>query len=262
MYAKMQIFIIGCGKIGSAFAKVLAPHFNVLLYNRSFEKAQALAKETQSEAVSLQTGLSEANFAILAFKPKDLKEFSSNLPSLEDPSTIFLSTLAGTSLSTLETLLPSYTHIRVMPNLPLSVGAGALGLTTTMELTTQQRENIEKLFAPCGKSFWLSEAKLEAFTPLAGSGPAFIATIIESMAEAGIAMGLSAEESLEITLQTMKGVVNVVQEVGKHPAELRWDTCSPGGVSIAGVRRMEAKGLRSAVIESFLATYEALLKDK
>jgi pyrroline-5-carboxylate reductase len=142
-----------------------------------------------------------------------------------------------------------------MPNIAISQGQGVMGLTAQESLGASEREGLNKLFEPLGKIYWLPEEKFEALGVLAGSGPAFVFVMIEAMVEAGIALGFSAQQAQEMSCQTIQGALALLEKTGQHPGALKWQVTSPKGTTIAGIRALENKGLRSAILETFLATY-------
>jgi pyrroline-5-carboxylate reductase len=97
---------------------------------------------------------------------------------------------------------------------------------------------------------------MDAVTGLSGSGPAFVALTIEALSDGGVAAGLPRAIATQLALQTVLGTVQMIQETGLHPGELKDRVTSPGGTTIAGVRQLELGGLRSALIEAVLAAYE------
>lgn len=103
---------------------------------------------------------------------------------------------------------------------------------------------------------WFAERNFDAVTALAGSGPAFVFAIVEAMVDAGINLGLSADVSYDLIKQMVGGAMTMLYEACESPAELRLKVCSPAGTTIAGLRALEKHGLRSALIETFLATYQ------
>ena len=96
----------------------------------------------------------------------------------------------------------------------------------------------------------MSEGLLDAVTGLSGSGPAYVYTVIEALADGGVLMGLSRPIALQLAAQTVAGAAQMVLQTGKHPAVLRDEVTSPGGTTIAGLEQLEAQGLRNALIQA------------
>ncbi|MES2344969.1 MAG: pyrroline-5-carboxylate reductase [Chlamydiota bacterium] len=253
----MKIGIIGCGVMGSAFARQFIKKHQVVLFDRTQEKAAALAKEIKAESVSTMQELVKGTGAVmLAVKPKDFANVVNACSSLLSKETLLLSILSGTSTETLKKSFPNASILRLMPNLALTCGLGVIGIVEEENLTKEVKKTAEELFSNLGLLVWLPENKMEGLTALAGSGPAFIFVVIEAMIESGIAMGLSAKEAGELSLKTIEGAAALLRASGKHPGDLRWQIASPGGTTIAGLNEMEACGVRSGMIKTFLATYK------
>lgn len=251
----MKIAVIGCGVMGSAFAKQFAKKHEVSLFDCFLDKASLLAEEIGGQAYSsIEEVIQAAEVILLAIKPKDLSSFTFYADKISKGQFLF-SILSGISVETLKKIFPSAKILRLMPNLALTCRQAVIGAVDDPQLTDEAKKIAEELLGELGLLFWLPESKIDGLTALAGSGPAFVYVFIESMIEAGIAMGLSAAESQELALQTIEGSVALLKASGKHPGELRWQISSPGGTTIAGLNEMEAAGVRSGVIRTLLATY-------
>lgn len=256
----MKIAIIGCGVIGSAFAKHFAREHSLLLCDRNHKKAVALAKETGGEAHDrFHEAITDSDVILLAIKPKDLPELAKHTNFSNKQ--LVISVLAGTTLATLKKYYPEATILRIMPNIALACGQAVIGIAED-HLSSEIKTKGEYLLKGLGLLAWVRENKIEALSALTGSGPAFVFVMIESMIEAGIAMGLTARESKEYVLQTIEGSIGLLKESEKHPAELRWEVASPGGTTIAGLREMETQGVRAGIMNAFLACYQRNLQMK
>ena len=143
----------------------------------------------------------------------------------------------------------------MMPNLALTCGSGVIGLTEDPALHESVKKSVGALLQGLGLVVWLPEAKIEALTPLAASGPAFVLVMIEAMIEAGIFMGFTAGEAQELVLKTIEGTVDLLRASGKHPAALKWDIASPAGTTIAGIKEMEERGVRAGIAAALMAAY-------
>lgn len=254
----MKFTIIGCGNMGSALAQRLSYEHSVSLYDHHPEKAKTLEKDGFGKAYTqLNDAVQQADAVILAIKPQSLKEAAPSIRSSLSSGNLVISLLSGTSIETLKCLFPHNRIVRMMPNLPLIYGQGAIGLTAESSFDEQDRLN--SAFTSLGSVFWVSEKKLEAFTALAGSGPAFIFVIAEAIVDSGIAMGLTAKESQDMTYQMLLGSAYTLKESNETPSALKWRVTSPQGTTIAGIRQLEEGGLRGKVMETFLATYKRTL---
>ncbi len=252
----MKVAIIGCGHMGSAIAERLSPYNQLFLYDHHSEKVKLLEDKGFGKGSTLNDALHQCEVLFLAIKPQNLKEASLFIRKGLRKDLAIVSILAGTSVQTLSDLFPGQRVFRMMPNLALIYGKGLIGLTTDERIDAQEKKSLADLCMPFGKVMWMPEEKMDAFTALASSGPAFVFTIVEAMIEAGIGMGLTAKDSQMIVQNMIHGSITVLDQTGKHPGELKWQVASPGGTTIAGLQRLEEKSVRSGIIQTFLAAYE------
>lgn len=253
----MQIAIIGCGVIGSAFAHHFAKKSSVIVCDKTLSKSSKLAQEIGGTATDKPAeAIQNAELVILAIKPKDLKDFARENSSLFKPSQILVSALAGTPVATLRDYFNKPQIIRCLPNLPMLSGEGVIGFVETDVL----KETINTLFHGLGLLIWLSEEKLEGLSALAGSGPAFIYVIIEAMIESGVLLGFTQKESKELVLKTMEGSIKLLKETAASPAELKLKVASPGGTTIAGLKVLEEEGVRGKLMRTYQATLQRALE--
>jgi len=179
-------------------------------------------------------------------------------PAIKDQ--LVISIAAGVTIATIEANLPGKTRVvRVMPNIACQVGEMAGGFCKGSSATDEDMAAVQQLLDTVGKSYTVTESLMDAVTGLSGSGVAYIFTVIESIADGGVKMGLSREVAAGLAAQTVLGAAKMVQELGKHPAELRDTVTSPGGTTIEGLHALEQAGVRKAFINAVEA---ATLKSK
>lgn len=215
------------------------------------------AVEALQESLTCQTftgtpvesvGVSEV--ILLAVKPGDMKSLCEGLSTL-DGSRLYISIAAGISIAQLEGWLGARQRvIRCMPNTPALVGTGAAAFARGTKATSEDGAVANKILGSVGTADEVSEKLLDAVTGLSGSGPAYVYTMIEALADGGVLMGLPRAASLRLAAQTVAGAAKMVLETGKHPASLRDEVTSPGGTTIAGLEQLEAHGLRNALIQA------------
>lgn len=253
----MKITIIGCGNMGAAFAKRLSCKHTLYLYDRHNEKTKALEQEGHgSISHSLEEALRQSMICILAVKPQGLQEAAKLMSPHIAPNHIVVSLLAGMTTAAIGKHIPQARVIRMMPNLAITYGEGLIGLAANASFNDAEMQKLTELCRLLGKVYWLDEAKMHAFTSLASSGPAFVYALFESMVDAGIAMGFNAQDSQELVHQMIKGSLHLLEKSGKHPGELKWQIASPGGTTIAGLKKLEELAVRGSVINTFLAAYD------
>jgi pyrroline-5-carboxylate reductase len=256
----MKIGVIGCGVIGSIFAERLSCTHDLILFDRNRDKCDKIAACSSARvAANLADLVKEADLLILAIRPNGLPELAALLISLLRANQWIVSVLAGFLTDTLRSHFPNRLVVHLMPNLPSKIGKGVLAVESHSTLDEPKREEIERLFSPLGRVYWLAAEKMNGVGVVAGSAPAFIAMVMESIVDGAIALGFSAEQALSIVLEMAEGTVELLQKSGAHPAQLRWEVAAPGGTTVAGMRAFEAAGGRAALIEAIHATYEKVI---
>jgi len=164
---------------------------------------------------------------------------------------ILLSLAASVPISMIEKLAGRRMPIsRAMPNIPVVVEEGATAVAANSACTAEQRKIIEDIFRSVAVMVFVEEEMMHAVTALSGSGPAYIYMVIEAMIAGGLKMGLSREISTRLAEQTVLGAAKLVRETGLHPAVLRDQVITPGGVTISAIHELERHGLRSMLISA------------
>ena len=210
------------------------------------------------KVVSSDDALSEevwsAPLKLLAVKPQQLYQIRESITCFKGnaqfPKPILISVLAGITLKSLKNTFPGHTCVRAVPNTPSLVGEGLTGLTWDDEITMNQKNSVRKIFEPISEIFELPEIQLDSFLALTSSGPAFIALVIEAMADGAVAAGLPRNLSIQLAHKTLSGTASLLRKEDLHPAELKDMVASPGGTTISALRHLEFAGLRSALIEA------------
>lgn len=204
--------------------------------------------------------LLETSVVLLAIKPQifdqiaqQIAEAISILNHESSPLPLVISIMAGVSLSKIESACPTLAVIRAMPNTPATVGAGMTAIALGKNTEECHKQTAQKLFAAVGEVVEVPETLMDAVTGLSGSGPAFVAMMVEALSDGGVAAGLPRSIALGLALQTVGGTVQLLKEKGIHPGELKDQVTSPGGTTIAGVAALESAGFRSALIEAVVA---------
>jgi len=194
---------------------------------------------------------------VLGVKPQSAPELFQLVKSHLRPDQVLVSIMAGVSTATIESQLEApIPVVRVMPQTLAQLGAAASGVCGGRHATPAQVELVRALFDRVGSTALVAEYQMDAVTGLSGSGPAYIYTVIEALADGGVRVGLSREVALKLAAQTALGAARMVLESGQHPAVLRDQVTSPGGTTIAGLHKLEEKGLRDALISAVQAATE------
>lgn len=166
---------------------------------------------------------------------------------------VLVSILAGVALKQLEGAFPRLPIIRAMPNTPATVGEGMTAICAGAYTKAKHQEVAKKLFQAVGEVVEISESLMDAVTGLSGSGPAYVALMVEALADGGVAAGLPRKIANQLALQTVLGTAQLLNESKIHPAELKDRVTSPGGTTIAGITQLEKAAFRSALIEAVMA---------
>lgn len=270
--------VIGCGNMGRAIiagvrnSPVLRERFSLLAYARSETSASEI-REMNIPLTSSALELAHASDIILtAVKPYQMQGLLEQIrPALSSarnrehpdwPHRLLLSIAAGVTLENLRAMLAqACPAVRTMPNTLVAVGEGLFGLCFDNSgrgpsATQAQKDAARHLLGGLGQVVELEEDKLNAFTALAGCGPAYVFHFMESLAEAGVSVGLSRESSLSIALSLMRGCVGLAGQTGLHPAPLREQVTSPGGMTIAAVNHLDRRAARGILVDAVLAAME------
>jgi len=260
----MAVFgFIGTGNMGSALARAAGKKCSgpeLLLANRSPEKAAALAGELGGELSDNLSVARQADYIFLGVKPQMLAGLMEQLaPALAERRQPFVlvTMAAGTAIKKVQALAGgAYPVIRIMPNTPASIGRGTILYAPSPELSREALETFLEIMSGAGRFICLEERLIDAGSAVSGCGPAFVDLFIEALADGGVACGLPRAAAIELAAQMTLGSAALVLESGRHPGALKDAVCSPGGTTIQGLRALEREGFRSAVMEAVIAAYE------
>ena len=221
-----------------------------------------LPKEVKvvSSEDSLSRDVWKAPLKILAVKPQQFSKIKESVSSFQSsyqfPKPVLISVLAGVTLKSLAKAFPGHTCVRAVPNTPSLVGQGLTGLAWADDITVDQKTVVRKIFEPISEIYELEEKKLDSFLALTSSGPAYIALVVEAMADGAVAAGLPRHLSNLLAHKTLSGTASLLREKSLHPAELKDMVASPSGTTISALRHLELAGLRSALIEAVVLAAE------
>jgi pyrroline-5-carboxylate reductase len=197
------------------------------------------------------TLVKQVDVVIIAVKPQVVRPVLQEVAPHVTPKTLFISLAAGVPTSTLRSFLPKGVRlIRTMPNTPALALEGATAIARADGLQPGDLETAQEIFEAVGKVVVLDESLLDAVTGLSGSGPAYIALVIEALADGGVKMGLDRATAMTLATQTVLGSAKLLMETGLHPAQLKDMVASPGGTTISGITVLEASGVRHAFIQA------------
>ena len=252
--------IIGCGKMANAIVKGLsadkAGFQDILVTDVNQDKALTFSREYEVKVVDYETLWKECDAVILAVKPYQIKEVLNLGRGQWHPGELIISIAAGIKLVSMETatdnLLPI---IRVMPNTPCLVGQGIAAVAAGNKATDDDVDVVMRIFNSLGTTIKIDEKYMDAVTAVSGSGPAYVFLVVESFINAALQIGLDVNIARELVIKTMKGSLEMLEQSGEHPAVLRQDVSSPGGTTIAGIRKLEENGVRKAFFDAVEMAY-------
>lgn len=252
-----RLGIIGCGKMGYALMKGISSdpssYDTVHVYDTDPARVRLFVEEFDAREAAVGEVVANSDIIILAVKPGQIKTVLQDTRDHWNQDKLLVSIAAGIKTANMEKELPeSVRVIRVMPNTPCLVGEGASALASGKNVRPADLEMVQAMLANVGLAIIIDETYMDAVTAVSGSGPAYAFLLAEAFMDASLSTGLSSEISRRLVLQTLKGSIAMMEATGEHPAVLKAQVTSPGGTTIAGLRELEAGGLR----EAFFAAVE------
>lgn len=253
-----RIAVIGAGNIGSALIggvlkSGVAVKDTVTATVRSEESAKALRQRFGVRVLvgSNLEAVEGADVVVLAVKPSLMPRVVHEIRWGMRPDRTVVSLAAAFPIQLIEQILGRDAAIfRAMPNIPMIVEEGAVAIAQNAHAQPAQRDLIERIFASVGVVCFVEEDQMHAVTALSGSGPAYIYMVIEAMIAGGLKMGLPHATATRLAEQTVLGAAKLVRETGLHPAVLKDQVITPGGVTISAIHELERHGLRAMLISA------------
>lgn len=204
---------------------------------------------------------SRADVLVLAIKPQFFAQVLPEMRTAVKEEAVVLSIAAGKSMEEIEKMMGRKTKlVRCMPNTPALVGEGCSAVCFNDEVSEEEKELCMKLIGSFGMAEEIPEKLIDAFAGVSGCSPAFVFMFMEALADGGVAAGLPRKQAYAFVAQAVMGSAKLMLESGKHPGELKDMVCSPGGTTIEGVRVLEERGFRGAVMDAVKATVEKAQK--
>ena len=257
MLAEKNLAVLGAGKLGGILLRAylkqeLFSPKRVTATVKHAEKAAVLAKEL---GVSVMTengkAVHGADIVLLGVKPQVVGDVLKEIASELNEKTLVISVAASVPTSYIEQRLgKKIPVVRAMPNTPSAVGCGMTGICRGAHAGAEHLETARAMFNAVGRTVVVDEKNMDAVTGLSASGPAFAYIILESLAEAGVKVGLPRDVATLLAAQTMKGSASVVLETGDHPALLKDAVTTPAGCTIDGIMELEEGKLRVTLIKA------------
>jgi pyrroline-5-carboxylate reductase len=254
------IAFLGAGNMGEALIRGL-------LAARTVTPSQIIATDIRPERLDglartfgIRTAgdnvkvVADADIVLLAVKPQQMSAVLAPLKSVTSDLKLFISIAAGVTAARIEGELGGKAHVvRVMPNTPALVGAGAAALAKGVHATDGDLSTAELILGAVGITVRVEERYIDAVTALSGSGPAYIFFVTEAMIKAGITAGLDEALAKKLAIQTVYGASKLLVESGEEPESLRRKVTSPGGTTEAALKVMSERKLAEIFIEAIQA---------
>jgi pyrroline-5-carboxylate reductase len=258
MLRNKKICILGTGNMGEALVSGLISSASSKPENIICTDVRETKLKAIKEKYGIQTkpdnpeAVADSDIVIYAVKPQIMAAVLTETAQKLDMSKLIISIAAGVPMEAIESCLNKKLRlIRVMPNIAAAVKEAATAIAAGKNATEEDIKQTMTIFNSIGKTVFIPENYLmDAITGLSGSGPAYIFLIVEALADAGVKVGLSRQEALFLSAQTVLGAAKMLIETQEHPGQLRDRVTSPGGTAIAGLATLEQGGLRTTLINA------------
>ncbi len=239
----MKLGFIGAGSMATGLARGLAEP--ALVFDPDAERAERLAAEIGGEVAGSNADLAErADLVVLSHKPAQLDEVADQVDGAADA---LASIMAATRLDALESAYPGIPVYRLIPNIPVEVGRGVFGYARGSHAGDGPEDELLRLLGRCGTVMELDEPLLEPAMAIMSCGPAFMALVVQSLADAGERHGLDPKTSARLVVETMAGSAAYLDANDLDAADLRHRVATPGGVTERGLAVLEDRGLPAAL---------------
>ncbi|NOT14070.1 MAG: pyrroline-5-carboxylate reductase [Methylotenera sp.] len=254
----MKIGFIGGGNMARAMIGGLKQHafemHNITVLESDAQKRADLTLDFNVQVTDTYAGIAHADVLVLAVKPQQLKVVCDTLnPILQNQ--LIVSIAAGIRSEDIIRWLNDYQSVvRVMPNTPAQIQAGISVMYASQGVTQLQREQSTQILSAVGKVLWIAEeSKMDAVTAISGSGPAYVFYLIEALQEAGIKLGLTAEEACLLALETFSGASQLAVLSQDSVQQLRAQVTSKGGTTEQGILALQAANVKEVICNATLA---------
>ena len=256
-FAGKRVAVLGAGKIGGILLKallekgLLSPLATVATVQHE-ERARALGQKLNVPVgTDNAAAVRGADIIFVCVKPQVVQEVMEKIRPNISNKQLIISVAASVPTSQIEKALGGEVPVvRAMPNTPCVLGCGMTGICKGKFADASHLETACALFSVVGKTVIVDEKHMDAVTGLSASGPAYIYIILESLAEAGVKVGLPRDIATLLAAQTTLGAATVVLETGDHPALLKDAVTTPAGCTIDGILELEEGKLRVTLIKA------------
>ena len=255
MKDNLNIGIIGAGNMGSAMIRGIITEYppnKIMVSDIDKSKLTTLQAETGIKITeSIDEIINFSNLLLLAVKPDITPKIAAGLKNY---SGIIVSIAAGISINTIKANAGEDKKIvRAMPNAPVNVKAGMTVMSHTDNLSSNEIDIIKSFFSTVGETLVMDEKFMNAVTAISGSGPAYLFTFLQAMADGGVKLGIPRQESLVLASQTILGSIKIFLDKKENPITLREKITSPGGTTIEALHVLEKAGFSGIIMDAIEA---------
>lgn len=258
MSTRRRYAVIGLGTLGEALVSGLLKKGNVqrsdIAATVAHESSFARVKEKLGDvnvSTDNKAAVKGANVVLLAVKPHNMDKVLKEIADVVTPEQLVITVAASATTAYVNARLKGPVPVvRAMPNTPSLINAGMTALSGGQHAGKEQLAEAEAIFKCLGETTFVDEGLMDAVTALSASGPAYLYVVIESLAEAGVKLGLPRTTSTLLAAQTMLGAARMVLESGSHPALLKDTVTTPAGCTVDGLLELEDGGLRVTLIKA------------
>ena len=258
MNQQSQVAVVGAGIMGEALIAALIssgvnPELITISEKREDRSAELIAKYSIRQA-PLAANVATADALLLVVKPQDMAGVLEEIKGSINPSAVVITFAAGKTISFISNGLGTGNPVvRVMPNTPTLVGAGMAAASMGAGVTDTQKQFVLGFLAATGKVIEVTEDLQDAVTATSGSGPAYFFAFVEAMVAGARDLGLSESDATTLTIQTIVGAAQLLDESGKSPTTLRENVTSPNGTTAAALTSFASSDLNSIVATAMKA---------
>ena len=255
----MIVAVLGGGKIGDAVALSIALSDKVsrVMVTKRTKSTQRAPRSDKLQYSTDNLGAAKAaDVVIVAVKAGDAKQVLGEVDKVVSGKLV-ISVMAAVSVQRLEDSLPGAKVVRSMPNIAAMIGEAVTAYSLGHNLGKKDIEQVKFVLGCFGTYIEVPESLMNAVTALSGSGPAYIAVLIEAMVSAGLKVGIPREIAFKLATKTLTGTADLLSEKGMHPSELRDLVTTPAGTTIAGIYELEKGAVRTSIMNAVDAATQA-----
>ena len=250
---RMKVAVIGGGKIGETVARSFADSqkiTKVIITKRNVATLRHLQSAKVTVTQDNKRAVKEADVIIISVKAGDAKHVLNEISEFVSGK-IVISLMAAVSIKKIESAIPSAKVVRAMPNIAATIGEAITAYAASPKLSRKSIASLVDFILCCfGDCIEVPENLMDAVTALSGSGPAYIAILIEALVSAGLKVGIPRDIAFKLVTKTLTGTADLLSQKMMHPAELRDSVTTPAGTTIAGIYELEKGSVRTSIMNA------------